>query len=326
MLASVGRQSLKSSLKHALPNTPLRSIDIEQPLSAALRHMRFHKIGALVITNGGSNCGILTERDVLEKLPFDQDPRKVPVHEIMTTKTVIANQSWSMEMALRTMHLGAHRHLPVSSVDDSANDVFAMLSMRDVAAAVCADTRSIDVSNEATVGQLCAQRARRVIIGTPAPSCIEAPPEASVADAVLLMRQWCAGSVLVSPSGCVSDTFERRSSCGIFTERDYLRLLGTASELGTSLDPRELKLNHCCTPASELIKVQTGTSLLTCLSIMTQAGVRHLPVMERTDDFVNERKLASRDSTIASVLVAVISARDLMAQFLSPHEAGAAWR
>lgn len=92
-------------------------------------------------------------------------------------------------------------------------------------------------------------------------------PDTSVYDALKMMGEKNAGSVLVLDSS--------GNMLGIFTERDYARkivLLGKKS--------RETMVKDIMTPAEKIVSVTTGSSLDDCMQQMTGNKIRHLPVLE----------------------------------------------
>lgn len=92
-------------------------------------------------------------------------------------------------------------------------------------------------------------------------------PDTSVYDALKMMGEKNAGSVLVLDSS--------GNMLGIFTERDYARkivLLGKKS--------RETMVKDIMTPAEKIVSVTTGSSLDDCMQKMTGNKIRHLPVLE----------------------------------------------
>ena len=102
------------------------------------------KIGSLLVgtpagertTEGAALIeGILTERDILDKLDFEA-PLDQKVESLMTpaSELTLANGTWDLEAVLRTMQRGHFRHLPFVSAEDGS--VTSMVSMRDVARAL----------------------------------------------------------------------------------------------------------------------------------------------------------------------------------------------
>ena len=90
--------------------------------------MRQHNIGALMVVEDGKLCGIFTERDALFRvLAEGRDPVSTPLDAVMTRNPQTIAPEGAFDTALRMMHDGRYRHLPV--VDDG--HVLGMVSVRD---------------------------------------------------------------------------------------------------------------------------------------------------------------------------------------------------
>jgi len=104
--------------------------------------------------------------------------------------------------------------------------------------------------------------------------------KATVFEALQLMSDKNIGALPVRDKGNV---------VGIVSERDYARkvvLLGKTSH--------ETPVEAIMTPASQMVTIQPDTSLETCMALMTDHHIRHLPV------FAKER------------LIGIISSRDVV--------------
>jgi CBS domain-containing protein len=85
-------------------------------LDAATR-MNAHKIGALVVLDGPTVVGIITERDILQRLVAAQhDPARTRVRQVMTTDVVCGEPAMNLDAAREIFMTQRIRHLPV--VDD----------------------------------------------------------------------------------------------------------------------------------------------------------------------------------------------------------------
>ena len=92
--------------------------------------MNEHKIGALVVINGSTAEGIITERDVLRRVvAMRKDPGEVLVEDAMTTDMVYAEPETAIEEARSTMKNRRIRHLPVI---DSEGNLRGMVSIGDL--------------------------------------------------------------------------------------------------------------------------------------------------------------------------------------------------
>jgi CBS domain-containing protein len=80
----------------------------------AAKTMRDARIGALLIMRDGKLVGILTERDVLNKVVAEGlNPDEVEVRDIMTRDVVVIDPSLSIRDAMRIVTVKKLRHLPV---------------------------------------------------------------------------------------------------------------------------------------------------------------------------------------------------------------------
>src|SRR3989337_3000660 len=80
----------------------------------ALTLMAEHDIGALVVLNGGTLAGLITERDYARKIV--SKGRTSPgtlVREIMSTRVICARLDQTVEECMAVMTAKAVRHLPV---------------------------------------------------------------------------------------------------------------------------------------------------------------------------------------------------------------------
>jgi CBS domain-containing protein len=86
-------------------------------LDAALM-MNENKIGSLMVMDAGRICGIITERDILQRVVVERrDPGTTPVYEVMTAEVICCQPHTSIEEARGVLKNRRIRHLPV--VNDS---------------------------------------------------------------------------------------------------------------------------------------------------------------------------------------------------------------
>jgi CBS domain-containing protein len=123
--------------------TPKKPVAVQATATAreAINDMVRHDIGCLIVERDGELVGIVTERDVLnkisEKLLLDQ-----PVADFMTAAPATIESNESIAYALNTMDLGGYRHLPI--VDEGGKAV-GIISVRDILRFLCirfAESRS----------------------------------------------------------------------------------------------------------------------------------------------------------------------------------------
>lgn len=86
-------------------------------LDAALL-MNDHRVGSLVVMQGGRVCGIFTERDMLRRVVVPRlDPSGTPVRAVMTEDVVCCELSTPVEEVRGVMKNRRIRHLPVVNED-----------------------------------------------------------------------------------------------------------------------------------------------------------------------------------------------------------------
>ena len=98
-------------------------------LDAALL-MNEHKIGSLLVLEGGRLIGIITERDLLQRVVAQRrDPETTPVREVMSTELVCCQTCTPLDEARGVMKNRRIRHLPV--VDDDGR-LLGLVSIGDL--------------------------------------------------------------------------------------------------------------------------------------------------------------------------------------------------
>jgi CBS domain-containing protein len=108
------------------PRTPL-SLPPSASVREAIRLMREHRIGCLLVVERERLAGILTERDLLLKLETASLDR--PVHEFMTPEPEVLAPTDPIVYALNKMSVGGFRHVPL--VDDAQRPV-GIVSVKDI--------------------------------------------------------------------------------------------------------------------------------------------------------------------------------------------------
>jgi CBS domain-containing protein len=92
--------------------------------------MNDHKVGSLVVMSGGEVIGIITERDILQRVVvYRRDPAETPVSEVMTNEVICCQLDTPLEEARGVLKNRRIRHLPV--IDDSKR-ICGMISIGDL--------------------------------------------------------------------------------------------------------------------------------------------------------------------------------------------------
>ena len=103
-------RSLRSIVAGQPPTTTDKTTSVYQ---AALL-MKERGKGALLVVDGSKLAGIFTERDALFRvIAAGRDPAKTAVGDVMTPQPQSIHPDEPFVNALRVMHQGAFRHLPV---------------------------------------------------------------------------------------------------------------------------------------------------------------------------------------------------------------------
>ena len=108
----------------------VQSIGPEATVLDAALVMNEHKIGSLVVMSGGYLIGIITERDILQRVVVPRrDPGETLVEEVMTTELVCCQPHTSVEEARGVMKNRRIRHLPVA---DESRRLLGLISIGDL--------------------------------------------------------------------------------------------------------------------------------------------------------------------------------------------------
>ena len=104
----------------------------------ALTIMAEHDVGALVVLNGGTLVGIITERDYARKIVLKgRTSLGTPVREIMSTRVICARLDQTVEECMAVMTAKAVRHLPVLE----HKELVGIVSIGDMVKCIIADQR-----------------------------------------------------------------------------------------------------------------------------------------------------------------------------------------
>ncbi|MGB5091842.1 MAG: CBS domain-containing protein [Parvibaculum sp.] len=98
-------------------------------LQDAARLLTGQRIGAVVIVNGQSLAGILSERDIVKAIAAHGAVALAkPVRDVMTTRVVTCDLNDSVDEIMDSMTAGRFRHLPVVE----AGTLIGIISIGDV--------------------------------------------------------------------------------------------------------------------------------------------------------------------------------------------------
>ena len=109
--------------------TSLLTARPDQTVADVARKLATHNIGALPVVEGAKLAGILSERDIIDRIvALEKDPKTVFVKDIMTPNPVTVEETQTLTEALRLMSEHRFRHLPVLR----AGQLVGVISLRDL--------------------------------------------------------------------------------------------------------------------------------------------------------------------------------------------------
>ena len=118
-----------STLRDLVKDRKVYSIDAGRTVLEAARFMMEHNVGALPVLRNGELTGIISERDIMNRVvALGRTPGHTAVSEVMTPKPRAVSADESIEECLFIMREFGFRHLPI--VD--GKELKGLVSLRDV--------------------------------------------------------------------------------------------------------------------------------------------------------------------------------------------------
>jgi len=97
-----------------LKGTSIYAVQANACVSEAVAAMKRHGVGCLLITDGGSLLGLVSERDILQRVVAEpRDPERTRVSEIMTHSPFFVMLDTTIDAAKRLVTSTRCRHVPV---------------------------------------------------------------------------------------------------------------------------------------------------------------------------------------------------------------------
>lgn len=122
--------TLVAEILKSKADTAVYTVAPEATVLEALRLMADKGIGALVVADGPSILGIVTERDYARKVALmGRSSESTPVREVMTSAVKCVRPNQTGEQCMQLMTSGRLRHLPVV---DEAEKLIGMVSIGDL--------------------------------------------------------------------------------------------------------------------------------------------------------------------------------------------------
>ena len=108
---------------------PAVAVESGTSLGLAIAKMQAARTGCLLIRHGVDIIGIFTERDALTKVVEMGVDFKTPIDKLMTKDPKVLTPQHSVADAIRLMHKGGYRHVPIVA---GPGQVMGVCSVRNV--------------------------------------------------------------------------------------------------------------------------------------------------------------------------------------------------
>ena len=137
--ASIHQRQEEDPIRSAILNTPISELALRKPIFVepstyvvdAVQAMREQHIGCVLVQHEEALVGIVTERDVLNRVVFHNENRASLIESVMTKNPETLGSHESTAFALNMMCVGGYRHIPIV---ESNGKVVGVLSVRDIVA------------------------------------------------------------------------------------------------------------------------------------------------------------------------------------------------
>jgi CBS domain-containing protein len=118
-----------NTLRDLVKDRKLYSIESDRSVLEAARYMMEHNVGALPVLRNGDLAGILSERDIMNRVvAVGRTPGTTAVSEVMTANPRAVAADESIEECLFIMNEFGFRHLPIVE----GKQLRGLVSLRDV--------------------------------------------------------------------------------------------------------------------------------------------------------------------------------------------------
>lgn len=118
-----------TTLRDLIRDRKTYSMEATRTVLEAARYMMEHNIGAVPVLRDGDLVGILSERDIMNRVvAVGRTPGTTAVSEVMTAKPRAVNADETLEECLFIMREFGFRHLPIVE----GREVRGLVSLRDV--------------------------------------------------------------------------------------------------------------------------------------------------------------------------------------------------
>jgi CBS domain-containing protein len=117
------------TLRELVKDRKVYSVDSARTVLEAARYMMEHNVGAVPVLRNGELAGILSERDIMNRVvAVGRTPGTTAVTEVMTANPRAVSADESIEECLFIMSEFGFRHLPIVE----GREVKGLVSLRDI--------------------------------------------------------------------------------------------------------------------------------------------------------------------------------------------------
>jgi len=118
----------------------VKTVPMDANVQKAVKIMNKNRINCLVVTYDKRIVGILTERDLLERvLEKGKDPKETKVSEIMTRQVLVGKPTMGLVEASNFMFEKKVKKLPIME----KNRLVGIVTLTDIARATCVDEKTM---------------------------------------------------------------------------------------------------------------------------------------------------------------------------------------
>jgi len=118
-----------TTLRDLVKDRKVYSVEANRSVLEAARYMMEHNVGAVAVLRNGELAGILSERDIMNRVvAVGRTPGTTAVSEVMTANPRAVAADESIEECLFIMREFGFRHLPI--VD--GRELKGLVSLRDI--------------------------------------------------------------------------------------------------------------------------------------------------------------------------------------------------
>jgi len=118
-----------TTLRHLVKDRRVYSVEATRTVLEAARYMMEHNVGAVPVLRNGELVGILSERDIMNRVvAVGRTPGTTAVSEVMTANPRAVPADETIEECLFIMREFGFRHLPIVE----GKELKGLVSLRDV--------------------------------------------------------------------------------------------------------------------------------------------------------------------------------------------------